>query len=283
MNKNKKIRIAIGTYNRKEILETCICSLAQVRNLEYFDVYIYDDASSDYDEAYLKDLISFASRITRNPTNFKSCKNMHSYYSDFLNSESDFLLQIDSDMIFNESVLEVVMKICELNITNAVFSFYNSNNHLFVSNEREELIQGVSFGIKEHIGAASVLFPKQIIKDILSNVKIINEDYSYYDWKWSEYLCNNKIPIYVTENSLMQHIGGIIGENHNQSDILSSDFGYGFTPTNIEDIQFLERYYNYLLSRTHIALKDYKDNFYHINKERIPSWMSKLGSLLNKL
>lgn len=67
-----KIIMMISTYNRKEILEKSISSLKKVKNLEKFEIQIYDDKSSEYNEQYLKEKIPFAKKIIIKKRKFKS-------------------------------------------------------------------------------------------------------------------------------------------------------------------------------------------------------------------
>ncbi|MCF2673215.1 glycosyltransferase [Fusobacterium varium] len=261
-----KIIMMISTYNRKEILEKSISSLKKVKNLEKFEIQIYDDKSSEYNEQYLKEKIPFAKKITIRNENLKADKNMYMMYKDFLETEGDYLLQADSDMIYNEEFLSIIQKIAKLK-EKAVYSLYNSNLHNFFQDIEEKYIDKIEFRRKIDIGGACVLFSREIIEEIINNIKIKNEDFTSYDYRWSEYLNSKNIPIYVSKISFIQHLG--IGGQNNKK-IANIDLGRGFIPSNKEDITILLEYYEKIIFDT----KEYYENI---------GWLISIKNKLKKI
>ncbi|MEH1741599.1 hypothetical protein V6948_15580 [Fusobacterium varium] len=177
---------------------------------------------------------------------------MYMMYKDFLETEGDYLLQVDSDMIYNEEFLSIIQKITKLK-EKAVYSLYNSTLHDFFQNIEEKYIDKIEFGRKRDIGGACVLFSREIIEEIINNIKIKKQDFTSYDYKWSRYLNSRNIPIYVSKISFIQHLG--LGGQNNKK-ISTIDLGRGFIPSNKEDGQILLEYYEKVIFDT----KEYCEN-----------------------
>lgn len=237
----------MSVYNRREVLEACIRSLKEVECLDKFEIVIYDDCSTEFDESYLKKLIPFATRIHRNEQNLKADRNMVAVYQDFLNSDADYLFQVDSDVLFHRDILHAVLEVCHSGVNDAVFSFYNSNMHAFIS-EGDNLSMQMGdylFGKKRDIGAVCVLFPRGVMAPMMRDLLSKDGEYKCFDWRWSAWLYAHKIPIWVTTRSLIQHIG-FVGQNNQGGKCLKLDLGRGFTPTNQADERELGRLFQNL-------------------------------------
>lgn len=248
-----KITLAINTYNRKDILEKSICSLKKVKYLDQVNVRVYDDKSTDYNYDFLRKLIPFAKTIIVRKQNLKADKNMYMMYKEFLLTEDEYLIQIDSDMIYNENFILKSKEVCnELNTKEFVASLYNSNLHK--SNmSKEKLIAKTVFKEKKTIGGACVLFSRKTIEKILENIVIKNDDFKNYDYRWSNYLIKNKIKIFVSEESYVQHIGF---EGQNTRGVSYFDLGKNFKATNFDDSNFLLKFYEEIIS----SQKEYYEN-----------------------
>lgn len=233
-----KVTIAIATFNRKPELEIMAFSLKKLENLEKFNLKIFDDKSSDYDKGFLKKLFPTAEIIIRKE-NLKADKNMNLIHKDFLKSNDDYLLQVDSDVIFNKDFFSVIQKIVSEN-RKEVFSLYNSNNHNFLEKNNLVRINEIDFKEKKSIGGICVLFPREILKNIVENVPKGKN----YDWRWSEYLHKNNIKILVSQKSYLQHMGILNGQNSSKSNM---DFGIGFKNDILELQDIIELYYKNLI------------------------------------
>lgn len=259
-----KIMLAMATYNRKSVLNQCILSLSKLKDLSRVDLFIFDDKSTEYDFDYLSKIIPFAKEIIVREKNLKADKNMYQMYLDFLKRDYDYLLQVDSDMLFHQDFFQLVEKIASFSGSDKVYSFYNSNNHKFLFDKPNTNIEGVIFGNKEDIGGACVLFHRKAVEIIVENLQIINEsDFVNYDYRWSKCLIKNGFSILVSEISYLQHIG-FIGQNNDG--IKGLDIGYNFTPTNNEDRDFLFRQYENIISN---YTKFAQENIF-INRRKIP-------------
>lgn len=247
-----RITLAIPKYNRKEIVEITSLSFKELSDI---NIRIYDDRSSEYDLSFLKKVFPTAKEIILRNQNLKADKNMYTIYTDFLNTNDDILIQLDSDMLIGKDFFLMVSEISK-NILKeeAVYSLYNSNSHEFIEENVFKIINKEIFKLKEHIGGACVIFSKKTLEKIIKNIKIKNNDFSNYDYKWSKYLRENNIPIYVSQKSYVQHIG--VGGQNNTS-IKNIDIGYDFVGTlDITQVNYLLKYYEKLFEQQ----KNYIEN-----------------------
>ena len=241
----KKIMLAMATYNRKEVLERTIVSLTQVKNIEDVDIFIFDDCSTEYTKEDLKKMIPFAKQIVVRENNLRADRNMYQIHQDYINSNYDILLQVDSDVIFHKNFIEIIKSILSTQTKYPVFSLYNSSNHPFVENRNPLEINKIIFKEKHSIGGICVLFTdKNILKNILENIPKERKSFAY-DWYWSHKLQEKGTPVMVSEQSFLQHIGV---EGQNNKEIKGIDIGLYFTPTNTNDLEFLLHHYEIVIS-----------------------------------
>ena len=113
--------LAMATYNRKEVLEKTIVSLTQVKNIENVDIFIFDDCSTEYTKEDLKKMIPFAKQIVVRENNLRADRNMYQIHQDYINSDYDILLQVDSDVIFHKDFLAIVESILSTQTNYSVF------------------------------------------------------------------------------------------------------------------------------------------------------------------
>ena len=235
----------MATYNRKEVLERTIVSLTQVKNIEDVDIFIFDDCSTEYTKEDLKKMIPFAKQIVVRENNLRADRNMYQIHQDYINSNYDILLQVDSDVIFHKNFIEIIKSILSTQTKYPVFSLYNSSNHPFVENRNPLEINKIIFKEKHSIGGICVLFTdKNILKNILDNIPKERKSFAY-DWYWSHKLQEKGTPVMVSEQSFLQHIGV---EGQNNKEIKGIDIGLYFTPTNTNDLEFLLHHYEIVIS-----------------------------------
>ncbi len=213
------ITIGITTYNRKSILEKMARSLYG-SDLSYdYSIRIYDDASTEYDEQYLKELFPDAKSIHIHERNLGADGNMRYMYSDFLESDDYYFFNADSDLVFHKGWMNVMMNLIEH--TDGVLSAFNVNNPKRHKPGETHLIKGVELVEKETVGAAGTMFSRGIIEDIVNGLS--DYDSSAFDWKWSSLLRNKGKKIYTLKKSMVQHIG-FTGFNS-----VSGNFDYGIS------------------------------------------------------
>jgi glycosyltransferase involved in cell wall biosynthesis len=259
-----KITIGIPTFNRLDILKIMAKSLYESNPPDYCNIRIYDDCSTQYDNRQLKYLFPTAVSISRNDKNMKADRNMYLMYKDFLNSNDDYFFNADSDIIFHKNWLEksllMILK------TNGVLSIFNANSHessVLVDNE---------LCIKDSIGAAGTLFTRKRLEDLMAEFPDI-EYVRGFDWQWSQYFTDNGVPMFCSNNSLVQHIG-----YEGQNSCYFFDFGKNFEVGSIHEGQIINDIFETFidgcrikrLQEEHERTKAYdalaNDFFYHIKR-----------------
>jgi len=287
MNGNYKITLAIATHNRKHLLEKMIKSLYMTDIGNNINIRIYDDASTDFDEVFLRKAFPDSKTIMRNPTNLGPSKNMHRKFTDFLTHDDDILILTDSDLIFNREWLAIVERI--IDHTDGVMSLYNSVLHTAILEKFQ--FDGINMLNKRTIGGAGAVFKKNIIKKIVCNLPPSNT----YDWDWSEYLVKSGVRLLVTERSYVQHIG-IVGFNSGSyfgGDRSGSlcDYGANFIGGNEYNEQMQSEFFNELLQIYKKEIERFKKiiisgrlhRTYHVVLAAYRFLKSKIALKINKL
>lgn len=216
-----KITIGLTTFDRPEVLDKMRTSLLLSRGLDDCNLRIYDDCSTAYDKEYLQRQFPEAAEIVRRDRNLGSDFNIHQMFVDFLKTDDDVLVAIDSDLIFHPDWIAFMREALGRTGPDAVLSLYNSALHPPV---KQVVIDSVEFLEKGHIGSAAAVFRRDVLKEIVEHVPASRR----YDWDWSEYLFKRKIPILVPKRSYVQHIG-IHGTNNCP---LYCEYGLNFSPGN---------------------------------------------------
>lgn len=225
------LTIGITTYNRLIYIKRMAESLNSSNEIHKYNIRIYDDNSNEFEQGLLEQLFPLNKQIIRRRKNLGADFNMYKMFMDFLLTQDEALFIADSDLIFNPDWL---LKIEILfSHTDGILSLYNSVNHKTTSNV---LINGHSFLLKEHIGAAGTILRRDLVELIITCVPL---SYSF-DWDWSNYLINQGLKLMVVEESLVQHIG-VTGENNNGR--WGIDFGLNFYPGSISNERILIHFF----------------------------------------
>ena len=218
-----KIYIGITTFEREDYLNVFVSSLYKSKGINSCSINVFDDCSSSWDITYLKNKFPNASNIIRNEENLGSDENIRQMFIHFLESGDDIFVAIDSDFIFHPLWIEFIIN--NINLTDGIFSLYNSSCHQPIIQKKSQ--EGFKFIEKEHIGSACVVMRRNVVHDIID--KVPKSD--FYDWDWSKYLFLKGIRILVSIRSYAQHIG-IYGYNNNG---IYADYGLGFISGNEEN------------------------------------------------
>ncbi|OGI07753.1 MAG: hypothetical protein A2Y40_09280 [Candidatus Margulisbacteria bacterium GWF2_35_9] len=242
-----KITIGITTYNRKKLLEKTALSISKIKNISTCNIRIYDDHSLEFDEKYLRNVFPTAKSIKVSETNLGPDGNTANMYRDFLSSGDDLLVNMDADLLCRPDIIGFIKKYIKQ--TDGVLGLYNSFKH---TSYKKVMIDNDHFVLKKDIGAAGVVFTKEILKSIIEHVDVTRK----FDWDWSDYLVKNKKKIIVSKESYIQHIGGIEGANCGG---FKFDFALNFVPLNETNSVILREY-----------LSDMKRN---LEKKRFLKWV----------
>ena len=237
-----KISIGIPNYNRLENIRRLSCSLKYVKNIDSCEVNVFDDKSTQYDIEVLEKLFSQFSNVAfyENDVNLGADLNTYQICNKFIDSGNDCLLLCDSDLILHPLSLEFI----EENIANTegIMSLLNSNEHQEISRISDKFVS------KKYVGAAGVVFSKELLKDIVRNVP--KENAIMWDWSFCQYLDSVGVKIYVSDRSYVQHMG-FNGENSN---FLLYDFGKNYIPdTDFEKDELNKLYRDFFLDANSIS------------------------------
>lgn len=225
------LTIGITTYNRLNYIKYMAQSLNNSKDIYKCNIRVYDDNSNEFTCNLLEQLFPLNKQILRRERNLGADFNMYQMFSDFLSTQDEALFIADSDLIFNPDWLLKIKLF--FNYTDGVLSVYNSVNHEATS---KILIDGYTFLLKKHIGAAGTILQRNIVELIIKNVPL---SFSF-DWDWSNYLVNEGLRLMVLEESLVQHIG-VTGENNNGQ--WGIDFGLNFYPGNTNNEKVLIHFF----------------------------------------
>ena len=231
-----KIFIGITTFNRKHKVDNLSASLGMVDGLEKSIVAIIDDASTEYDETYLKKKFPYA-KIYRNERNLGADKNTFQLNRKFIESDADALFLCDSDLIVHPDALNVIER--NLPKTDGLLSLLNSSGHPVLESVDEVLVS------KRSVGAAGSVLSRNLVKKLIDSVE---DRYKVmWDWYFCMYMKSNDKRIMATKQSYVFHTG-IEGENSN---LLLFEYSLGYTPMSdfessvIQNFnqKFVENYY----------------------------------------
>jgi len=221
------ITIGITTYNRKKTLEMMARSFYNSNLSHEHRLLIYDDASDEYDEKYLRELFPDAESIHVQEHNLGSDENIRFMYEDFLNTGDEFFFNADSDLLFHKEWMNVLVGL--IDYTDGVLSAFNSiGNH---KPENEYSVNGITLVEKANIGSAGTMFRRAVVKEIIDGLG--EYDSGSFDWKWSSLLNKKQKKIYTLKSSMVQHIG-FTGFN---TVVGSADYGFSFVVDSLENGQ----------------------------------------------
>lgn len=193
-----KVLIGVTTYNRRKILEIMAKSLYESDLTVEHGIRVYDDKSSDYGEAELREIFPDAERIHIRSINVGADLNTWGMYCDFIESDYDYLFNADSDLIFHSRWLE--KGLLYIDRTDGVLSLFNTAIHKEIKKEGDLVV-------KKIFGAAGTLFSRKSIEELIKAYKNGDFSPSAIDWGFCKYFtCHNK-KLYCTSKSFVQHIG----------------------------------------------------------------------------
>ena len=237
-----KIFVGIPVCNRLEHLKTLSMSLKQIKGIEKCHIYLFDDASDEFDVDVLRDLFPMAN-VIRNETNLGADRNTFNIYKMFLEREEELLFLCDSDLILHPDCLEVIEDVFPE--TDGLLSLLNASAHPTIIKTNEQLV------IKKSVGSAGLVLSRELVEALVASAE---EKYtSMWDWYITVYMKQHKKRIIATEKSYVLHTG-IDGENSN---VLLFDYAMNYecaTP-------FEERIYSQLnetFAQKYLSLGDFE-------------------------
>jgi glycosyltransferase involved in cell wall biosynthesis len=208
-----KVAIGVPTFNRRHMVELSAASLRSSSIPHGTTLLVVDDASTDYDVAYLKSIYPEFADIRRRSTNSGgasfACRDL---MRQLLETDAEALLVLDSDLLVSTNFLATGISL--LPETDGVLSLFNTPNHPVIGARGR-------FVLKKSLGSAGTLWRRDVAAKVFGAVPADPE----WDWRFSEFLVGAGIEICVTRDSLVQHVGYADGQHCN---FLSGDWGVGF-------------------------------------------------------
>jgi len=231
-----KVLLGITTFNREnQVIDLCR-SINVADNISKCKIIFFDDNSEELDFKKIEENLIYKFDVKRNKKNLGADLNTYQMYSFFLNSEFDLLVNLDSDMIVNKNFYAII--IANIIHCEGILSLYNSNQHHSI---QTVTYNNTDFEIKKDIGAAGTVFSKDVIREIIDNVKPSKS----FDWDWSKYLVSSGRELYVTKNTYIQHLGF---DGQNCKSLKKLDFGLNYEPDTVESkIIYLKNLENFVL------------------------------------
>lgn len=107
------LAIAIPVYNNSLLLNECLISL-ELQTVKSFDVYIYDDASSDNYLSIISSFSKFSIQYIKHTENLGALANMQFAYND-LKDKYNFVMVMHEDDLMHPQFIEIVINAISLN------------------------------------------------------------------------------------------------------------------------------------------------------------------------
>jgi hypothetical protein len=208
-----KAAIGVATWNRKSIVAAHAASLRESRLPVDTKILVIDDASSEYDVEFLASIFPPGSEIRRNQTNSGGADfALANLMKELLKTDADVVMLLDSDLLVHEEFVGVGLGL--LDQTDGLLSLFNTPNH-------PALREVGPFLIKESIGSAGTLWSRELAESVIRDVA----DGARWDWRFCDHVRSTGREIYVSKQSMVQHVGFAEGQN---SKLDYGDFGAGF-------------------------------------------------------
>lgn len=188
------VAVAVPVYNRIGYAKLCAAALKDTILSER--VYVFDDHSTEFSVDDLKNWFN-TSNVRRNKVRLKADKQARAIMEWFVETEYDWLVTLDSDLIVRPDWLSIFEK--HVSQTQGVVSLYHSGNI------KNHPTGACADGLCEmrSLGNAGVAWSRPLAKRMLARMQ--NRD--GFDWGWTEWLQKQGIPQYAFEESLALHIG----------------------------------------------------------------------------
>lgn len=223
---HSSVVIGVPTFNRRIFVEANARSLKRAIIPPGVELrfLVIDDASVDYDAAFLAGIYPPGAQIRRRAQNSGGAdRAIADLFQNCVALGADAVLLLDSDLIVDPDFLAHGLAL--LRQSDGLVSLFNTPNHP----TRERL---GALARKSSIGSAGALWDRALAVEVAEKVAIGPK----WDWRFCAYLEETGRRILCAEQSLVQHIGFFEGEN---SSLDAGDYGVGFAGGGFDNIALI--------------------------------------------
>jgi len=204
------VGIAITSYNRKELLEICLKTIARVKTDELFvHMIVHNDGGSDFDVMEFFDLFNKKNKsvdealFVNADTNLKIEGSLLYCFDYLFNKGCELVCNLDADSVVKPSFLQDL--IYTFKITGCITTGFNTLSKDANGNVRHSLIANYNnYGLKKTIGGINIIFNKQMYNDIVRPALEGGED---WDWRMCAIVNAKNQDFGVVLPSVVQHTG----------------------------------------------------------------------------
>ena len=175
-NTNKMLSVAIPTYNIEKYIEKCLNSFLNIELLDYLDIIVVNDGSSDNSSLLAKKIAK------KYPQSFRVIDKENGGHGSVINTAlkyaiGKYFMVVDGDdWISSDSLLDILNQLKSLGEYDAIYfnyvtevqsnnsKIYNSLNSIF-SNSGEVNLDNAKLSIIKQIGLANTMYKTSNIKN----------------------------------------------------------------------------------------------------------------------
>lgn len=198
-----RVAIMVACYNRKELTKRCLGSLKNqvVGKGNQFDIYVYDDGSTDGTCEMLEEEFAFV-QIIRGKGSAYWCKSMHHLMKTASEKNYDFYMMINDDAYFYTDAVEKMFRTYDkVNKSCGIVGAFQSSisgKGTYGGRDQQMSLLMPNGQIQQCIWADWNAF--LIDANVVKKTGIIDGKYQHAwgDWDYSYRMTKKGIPIYTT-------------------------------------------------------------------------------------
>lgn len=201
----KKVFIALSTYNRKKITTLCLENLKKIVDKDgHSKLAIYDDASTSYDEKFLKNYSDVVLRFSRNGGIERSRARSFRDF-EYIYKEYDLFYMTDNDTIHDPDFLKILREIYDRSSKDSKnklpIGLYNSAFH---NNSKNIIHENDILSVRKTCPGVSQCFDRNMVSKIVDfiNTNPVYETLYGFDYHWPSSL---GVPFLQTKTSYLEH------------------------------------------------------------------------------
>lgn len=199
-----KFAIMIPTHNRREYVKLMADSLRSSVGIRRVEIWVYDDASTDFGEEELRKWFTYAQKGIRNTHLLMLKKRVGAHRNSrrileetLKRSDANVLIHLDSDMVLCSTW---IMKLKGwLASSDGIISLFRSG-----SKDHREMSCDRKMCIKDTIGSAGTVWCRDLLIPVLEHLP---SEPTAFDYQYSTFLTENTFRLLVPKESAALHFG----------------------------------------------------------------------------